>query len=611
MALKTGTIGNDILRGTLNNDTMIGQSGGDQLYGAGGDDTVSGGEGADTILGGRGNDVLYGFGADGTSDASGAINATRVGSGLGTTVFAASAPGDPDRLYVVDKYGDIRILNPANGTVSATSFLHIPSDQIESSGEQGLLSVAFSPDYATSGKFYVFVVNAAGDLEVQRYHRSAADPDQADMASKEVIITVPHPVNGNHNGGWLGFGPDGNLYASTGDGGSGGDPPNNAQNKDVLLGKILRLDVSGDDFPGDAGRNYKIPDDNPFAHSAGADEIWAYGLRNPWRPSFDRVTGDLYIADVGQNAVEEVNFQAASSAGGLNYGWKVKEGTTVYDDTITGNPSPDSPSLIDPLIEYHHVAAPRGGNSIIGGYVYRGESAGLQGIYLYADFTSDQIWSFRVVDGKAVDAANRTEQFKTFGGTISSITSFSEDGHGNLYIVTIGGEVFKLDPQIAAGDGADRISGGEGNDRIYGGAGRDVLSGDIGNDSLYGGSEADKLTGGLGKDLLIGGGGADVFDFNSAADSTKGLARDVIRGFTTGEDRLDFSTIDAMAGTTGNNTFTFIGGAAFQHEGEIRATQVGTSTYIWVNTTGKGGAEMQVVLAHVTAADLTSDDFVL
>ncbi len=609
MALKTGTMGNDILSGTGFADRLTGQSGSDVLTGGGGSDTVSGSEGADTIAGGRGDDVLYGFDARGTGDTSGTITATRVGSGLGTTVFAASAPGDPDRLYVVDKTGDIRILDPATGTVNATSFLHIAGTEIETSGEQGLLSLAFAPDYATSGKFYVFAVNAAGDLEVRRYERGTVTPDQADPASAEVIITIPHPVNGNHNGGWLGFGPDGYLYVSAGDGGSGGDPPNNAQNKDVLLGKILRLDVSGDDFPADTGRNYAIPDDNPFAHSAGADEIWAYGLRNPWRPSFDRLTGDFYIADVGQGRIEDENFQAAGSAGGLNYGWKVKEGTLVYDDGVPGNPSPTSPDLIDPLIESSHVPAPNGGNSIIGGSVCRGQSAGLQGIYLYADFTSDQIWSFRVVDGKAVDAANRTEQFKIVGGTISAITSFGEDGHGNLYIVTIGGDIFKLAPDVAAGDGNDRITGDAGNDRLYGGAGHDDLFGGADNDSLYGGGQADVLVGGLGKDLMAGGLGADVFDFNSMVDSARGLARDVIRSFTHAEDRLDFATIDAMTSTTGNNSFHFIGTAAFHHEGEIRVTQLGTATIIWLNTTGTSGAEMQVLLTHVTATDLTAAVF--
>ena len=445
---------------------------------------------------------------------------------------------------------------------------------------------------------------------MRQYSRSTANPDLADAASGNVILTIPHPTNANHNGGWIGFGPDGYLYISTGDGGSGGDPANNAQNLNVLLGKMLRIDVSTDAFPADPARDYAIPTDNPFATTAGADEIWAYGLRNPWRPSFDRVTGDLYIADVGQGAWEELNYQAAG-VGGVNYGWVVKEGTHVFDPTRPGNPPPTSPGLTDPLVEYPHASDGTGGFSVTGGYVYRGQSPGMQGVYLYADFVTNEVWSFRVVDGKAVDAANRTDQIVAVGGSLDQIVSFGEDGHGNLYVVGLDGEIFLLSPQKAAGDGADLLDGAAGNDRIAGGVGNDTLLGGVGNDTLSGGNQDDVIDGGLGRDVMTGNAGADVFDFNGVADSGLGPLRDVIRDFVPGEDVMDFSRIDAEATRGGNQSFAFIGTARFDAEGQIRVAQSGSSTVLQLNITGTTGAEMQVVLQNVMAIDLGLLDFIL
>ena len=309
MATLTGTIRPDTLTGTAEADTATGQSGTDTIAGGLGNDTLSGGDGGDALFGGDGNDVIYGHGATDRIAGSGDIAATRIGAGLGQTVFATSAPGDPDRLFVVAKTGEIRILDTATGAVNAMPFLDIPAAQLQTDGEQGLLGLAFHPDYATNGRFFVFVTNAAGNLEVRAYSRSSGNPDLADPASGNVILTVPHPVQSNHNGGWIGFGPDGSLYIATGDGGGGGDPDNNAQNINSLLGKILRIDVNGDDFAGDGSRDYAIPDGNPFVGAAGADEIWAVGLRNPWRPSFDRATGDFYIADVGQDERKRSTFR--------------------------------------------------------------------------------------------------------------------------------------------------------------------------------------------------------------------------------------------------------------------------------------------------------------
>ena len=610
MATLIGTPGTDLLSGTALADRGNGLSAADTLSGKAGNDTLSGGEGTDTLTGGNGDDVLFGFGASDPVAGSGDIIATRVGSGFSETVFVTSAPGDPDRLYVVEKGGTIKLLDPATGTANAANFLTIPPGQLQTGGEQGLLGLAFDPAYVSSGKFYVYVVNAAGDLEVRQYSRSTANPDLADGASGNVILTIPHPVNANHNGGWIGFGPDGYLYIATGDGGSGGDPANNAQNLDVLLGKMLRIDVSTDAFPADPNRDYTIPTDNPFAATAGADEIWAYGLRNPWRPSFDRVTGDLYIADVGQNQWEELNHQPAG-VGGVNYGWVVKEGTHVFDPTRPGNPPPTSPGLTDPLVEYPHASDGTGGFAVTGGYVHRGQSPGMQGVYLYADFVTSEVWSFRVVDGAAVDAANRTDQIVAVGGSVDQIASFGEDGHGNLYVVGLDGEIFLFSPQQGAGDGADRIDGGAGNDRIAGGAGDDTLSGGADSDTISGGAQGDLIRGGLGKDILTGDAGADLFDFNSVADSGPGPLCDVIRDFGVAEDQLDFSGIDAEVGRSGNQSFAFIGTGRFDAEGQIRLVQVGSSTIVRLNTTGSNGAEMQVVLQNTVATDLGLLDFIL
>ena len=261
----------------------------------------------------------------------------------------------------------------------------------------------------------------------------------------QTIITIPHPVNGNHNGGTLAFGPnDGYLYYSVGDGGGGNDPDGNAQNKDVLLGKILRLDVNGDDFPADATKNYAIPDDNPFAHSAGADEIWAYGLRNPWRMSFD-TNGDLYIGDVGQDAREEIDFQPASSQGGENYGWDIREGT--LGGTVAGG-------SVDPVFEYNHGL----GEAVTGGDVYRGPGASLQGSYFFADFISGRVWTLEIVNGVAVDATERTNQIVSPDGPVTGIASFNTDAAGNLYAVTLGGDIFRLTPGVLADDQADTLA---------------------------------------------------------------------------------------------------------------------------------------------------------
>ena len=256
---------------------------------------------------------------------------------------------------------------------------------------------------------------------------------------------MPHPVNANHNGGTILFGPDdGYLYWSIGDGGSGGDPPNNAQNLNVLLGKILRLDVNRDDFPNDPARNYGIPDDNPFVGKSGADEIWDFGLRNPWRMSFDPATGDLYIGDVGQNTREEIDFEPAGSGGGRNYGWRKMEGTLGTKE----------PGMILPIFDYGHDL----GNVVTGGEVYRGPGHALQGAYFFADFGSNRVWTLKVSHGEATGVTDRTDQIVSSDGPLQNISSFGTDGHGELYAVTLGGTIFHIHPTRLSGDVGDHLS---------------------------------------------------------------------------------------------------------------------------------------------------------
>jgi len=374
------------------------------------------------------------------AQASGATT-SRVASGLSRPLYVTAPPGDTDRLFIVEQHtGRIKILNLDTGLVNATPFLDI--DGLSTGNEQGLLGLEFHPDYAANGFFYVNLTESNRTTNIRRYRVSAGSPDIADAASATTIMTYAQPFS-NHNGGWLGFGPDGFLYICTGDGGSGNDPGNRAQDiTDQKLGKMLRLDINGDDFGADPTRNYAIPAGNPFVGASGDDEIWAYGLRNPWRASFDRLTGDLYIADVGQNQREEIHFQPASSAGGENYGWRVMEGTrcNFASDPLACN----DPSFKPPIHEYPHSGAPDGGQSITGGYVYRGPIRELQGTYFFADYVSDQIWSFRFDGTAKTEFMNRTAELASDVGSVGSISSFGEDAAGNLYIVDLGGEVFKI-----------------------------------------------------------------------------------------------------------------------------------------------------------------------
>ncbi len=312
-------------------------------------------------------------------------------SGLTSPVAVTHAGDGRGRIFVAQQTGQIRIV--AGGNLLPTPFLDL-SPLVSCCGERGLLGLAFHTRYETNGFFYVDYTNLAGDTVVARYKVSAGNPNIANPSSAHLVLTFDQP-QANHNGGQIHFGRDGYLYISTGDGGGAGDPQDNGQDLTNLLGKLLRINVNADAFPGDPNRNYAIPPDNPFVGVAGRDEIWAYGLRNPWRFSFDRLTHDLWTGDVGQGAWEEIDLQAASSAGGENYGWDVLEGAHCFENDPGGDGSCAdflNGGSVLPVLEYDHGL----GCSVTGGYRYRGRlEPELDGIYFYADYCSGRIWGAR------------------------------------------------------------------------------------------------------------------------------------------------------------------------------------------------------------------------
>ena len=472
---------------------------------------IKGDDASNTLLGTAGRDVIYGFDPDDAAhNQASSIAATRVASGLTQPVFVGAPPGDTSRLFIVERTGQIKILDLASGQVLATPFLDV-SSEILKDGERGLLGLAFDPDFATNGFFYVNMINLNGDTAIRRYHASP-NANVADPASATLIIAIDQPDQAgftNHKAGWLGFGPDGDLYAALGDGGSAGDPLGSGQNINSLLGKILRLDVSGvpDDLPPDPlNPHYAVPADNPFVNQPGADEIFAYGLRNPWRDSFDRATGDFYIADVGQNVWEEIDIGQI----GANYGWNVREGPDPYSGAPATGP------VVDPIHAYDHSV----GQSITGGYVYRGEGEALQGQYFFADFVDNKIFTLRFdASSNLWVPTEQTAHITTDFGTINNPSSFGEDARGNLYIVKFDffndGAIFRLTPMGASADQGD------------------VLRGLGGDDMLFGGSGNDTLEGGPGGDTLIGGPGIDTADYSS---SPAGVSVNLQTGLGSGGD---------------------------------------------------------------------------
>ena len=340
--------------------------------------------------------------------------------GLNSPVGLSNANDGSNRLFVIEQAGLVRIIK--DGQLLPQPFLDIVSTVGSSGNEQGLLGLAFHPWYSSNGFFYVNYTDRDGKTQIARFTVSSDDQDRADPESQVILLSQEQPY-ANHNGGMMAFGPEGYLYIGLGDGGSAGDPQGNAQNLNSLLGKILRIDV-------DTGKPYGIPAGNPFSGGGGRPEVWAYGLRNPWRFSFDRSTGDLYIADVGQNQWEEINFLRAGSAGKLNFGWDYFEASYPYDGT-----PPVGEVFLQPVAEYRHDQ----GCSVTGGYVYRGSSLpDWQGIYLFGDFCTGDVWgSFRTPAG--------SWQTQILFRNVGRITSFGEDESGEIYLVDRGGVVFRLE----------------------------------------------------------------------------------------------------------------------------------------------------------------------
>ncbi len=355
--------------------------------------------------------------------------ATRVVGGLTSPLDLQSAPGDRTRLFVIEQAGRIRIIR--SGALVATPFLDIAA-RVSSGGERGLLGLAFHPQFTANGRFFVNYTDRSGDTHISEFRAPAPSADAADSSTERELMFVRQPF-ANHNGGGLAFGADGFLYIGLGDGGSAGDPQGNAQNLGTRLGKMLRIDVNG-------ATPFAVPPDNPLVGRSGAlPEIWAFGLRNPWRFSIDRANGDLYIGDVGQGALEEIDVGLASRRGGENYGWNTMEGTRCFSPStgcITSN-------LTLPVTEYGRAD----GFSVTGGLVYRGcRMPGYAGHYFYADYGTGIIRSFRLDGGRAVDARDWTTALSSSSRQIRNPSSFGVDADGEIYIVDYDGEVYRIDP---------------------------------------------------------------------------------------------------------------------------------------------------------------------
>lgn len=343
----------------------------------------------------------------------------------------ASAKG---KLWVMEQAGTVWIVDLENGERSEKPFLEITDRVTRKNNEQGLLGLAFAPDFEKSGRYFVNYNRADGDSMVVRFVSN--DRQTTDVGTAETILEYDQPF-GNHNGGWLEFGPDGFLYIATGDGGSGNDPKNLAQDMSSPLGKVLRLDVSGE-------KGYKVPAANPYQNEKDVHPlIVASGLRNPWRCSFDRKTGEFWIADVGQNAWEEINVVSLKEIDKKNFGWRLREGDIATPSKSVGGDAPSN--HVEPVYVYKHGNGPTEGLSVTGGYVYRGSKIPkFEGRYIFADYQNPRIWSFVMKNGKAEDFKDHTSELQPEGGRINLIPAFGEDADGELYLADLSGAVYRI-----------------------------------------------------------------------------------------------------------------------------------------------------------------------
>ncbi len=363
------------------------------------------------------------------------IGVREVAKGFERPVWAGVPNGIDGKIWVMEQAGRVWIVDAKTGERAKDPFLDIHDRVTREGNEEGLLGLAFAPDFTESGRFYVNYSDKSKEKLTCISRFVSKDKTTTAPESEEIILSYPSIYN-NHNGGWIAFGPDGMLYIGNGDGGAGNDPKNSGQSMDSLLGKILRIDVS-------PKTGYQIPSGNPFVKDKTVKpEIWASGVRNPWRCSFDRKTGDFWIGDVGQNHWEEINFMPAGKGAGANYGWRLREAEHQTPAKGVGGPKPKG--AIDPVYSYTHGSGDNQGLSVTGGYVYRGPIKELQGRYVFGDYQNPRIWSFELKMNKATNFVDHTAALQPDGGRINLISSFAEDNDGNLFIVDHSGPIYQV-----------------------------------------------------------------------------------------------------------------------------------------------------------------------
>ncbi len=367
------------------------------------------------------------------TNSNASLHLEQIAKGFERPVWACVPNDINDKIWIIEQTGLVWIIDSKTGNRESKPFLDIRTDVCCKGNEEGLLGLAFAPDFTQSGRYYINFTNKHQQTQIVRF--TSENRQTTHLSTAETIMVYPSEFD-NHNGGWLGFGPDQMLYISNGDGGSGNDPNKHGQALDTFLAKILRIDVS-------QPSGYKVPPDNPFIKNPQAKpEIWAYGVRNPWRCSFDRKTGDFWIADVGQNNWEEINHVIFAKGAGANYGWRLREGNHATPQQGTGGPAPSG--SIEPVYVYQHGGGHQQGFSVTGGYVYRGPIHELQGRYIFGDYQNPRIWSFIEVNNQVTDFKDHTLELQPKDGQLHSIASFSENQKGDIFIVDHAGTIYQI-----------------------------------------------------------------------------------------------------------------------------------------------------------------------